>query len=49
MCPMGEVGLLLGGGKGLPEEEGRGVLQDLSPNVRQLVLPWFDVEGQVID
>ena len=44
LCAMGEVGLLWGGGKGIPEVYGRGVQQDLIPDVGQLVTPWFPVE-----
>ena len=34
-----------GNGKGLPEVEGKGVLQDLIPDVEQLVFPKVPVEG----
>ena len=43
MC--GEVGPLCGGDRGLPEVEDWGVLQDLIPDVGQLVLPLVPGEG----
>ena len=51
MSAMGEGGLgpLSSGGGRLPKMEGRGVLQDLIPDVGQLVLPEIPVEGSVID
>ena len=49
MCVMGEVDLLWGDGKGLSKVEGWGILQDLIPDVEQLVLSRVPVEGWVID
>ena len=44
MLVMADVGLLWGGGKGLPEVEGQGVLYYLLPDVGQLVLSQLPVE-----
>ena len=49
LCAIGEVGPLWVGGDGLPEMEGQGVLQDLIPDVWQMVLPQVPAEGWVID
>ena len=49
VCAMVEVGPLSGGGIGVPEVEGRGVLKDLFQDVGQLVLPQVPVDGLGID
>ena len=49
ICAIGEVGPLWGGDKGLPAVESWGVLQDLIPDVGQVVLSAVPFERWLID